>query len=111
MMKIGRRGSITAYLTLTGTQGHVAYPHEACNPSTPLIKILDKLKSTKLDNGTKNFQPSNLEITKMSTDSNADNVIPATSSATFNIRFNNKHNYSSLKKKNFFHCSANSQKI
>ena len=99
MMKIGRRGSITAYLTLTGTQGHVAYPHEACNPSTPLIKILDKLKSTKLDNGTKNFQPSNLEITKMSTDSNADNVIPATSSATFNIRFNNKHNHSSLKKK------------
>ena len=99
MMKIGRRGSITAHLTLSGIQGHVAYPHEACNPSTPLIKILDKLKSTKLDNGTNNFQPSNLEITKIATDSNADNVIPATSSATFNIRFNNKHNYSSLKKK------------
>ncbi len=99
MMKIGRRGSITAYLTLTGIQGHVAYPHEACNPSTPLIKILDKLKSTKLDNGTKNFQPSNLEVTKIGTDSNADNVIPATSYATFNIRFNNKHNYASLKKK------------
>jgi succinyl-diaminopimelate desuccinylase len=99
MMKIGRRGSITAHLTLSGIQGHVAYPHEACNPSTPLIKILDKLKSTKLDNGTNNFQPSNLEITKIGTDSHADNVIPATSSATFNIRFNNKHNYSSLKKK------------
>ena len=99
MMKIGRRGSITAHLILSGTQGHVAYPHEACNPSTPLIKILDKLKSTRLDNGTNNFQPSNLEITKIGTDSNADNVIPATSSATFNIRFNNKHNYSSLKKK------------
>ena len=99
MMKIGRRGSITARLTLSGIQGHVAYPHEACNPSTPLIKILDKLKSTKLDNGTNNFQPSNLEITKIGTDSYADNVIPATSSATFNIRFNNKHNHSSLKKK------------
>ena len=99
MMKIGRRGSITAHLILSGTQGHVAYPHEACNPSTPLIKILDKLKSTKLDNGTNNFQPSNLEITKIGTDSYADNVIPATSSATFNIRFNNKHNHSSLKKK------------
>jgi len=99
MMKIGRRGSITAYLTLSGIQGHVAYPHEACNPSTPLIKILDKLKSTKLDSGTNNFQPSNLEITKIGTDSYADNVIPATSSATFNIRFNNKHNHSSLKKK------------
>ena len=99
MMKIGRRGSITTHLTLSGIQGHVAYPHEACNPSTPLIKILDKLKSTKLDNGTNNFQPSNLEITKIGTDSYADNVIPATSSATFNIRFNNKHNHSSLKKK------------
>ena len=99
MMKIGRRGSITARLTLSGIQGHVAYPHEACNPSTPLIKILDKLKSTKLDNGTNNFQPSNLEITKIGTDSYADNVIPATSSATFNIRFNNKHSHSSLKKK------------
>ena len=99
MMKIGRRGSITAHLTLSGIQGHVAYPHEACNPSTPLIKILDKLKSTKLDNGTNNFQPSNLEITKIGTDSHADNVIPATSSATFNIRFNNKHSHSSLKKK------------
>jgi len=98
MMKIGRRGSITTHLTLSGIQGHVAYPHEACNPSTPLIKILDKLKSTKLDNGTNNFQPSNLEITKIGTDSHADNVIPATSSATFNIRFNNKHNHSSLKK-------------
>jgi succinyl-diaminopimelate desuccinylase len=99
MMKIGRRGSITARLTLSGIQGHVAYPHEACNPSTPLIKILDKLKSTKLDNGTNNFQPSNLEITKIGTDSYADNVIPAISSATFNIRFNNKHSHSSLKKK------------
>ena len=98
MMKIGRRGSITTYLALSGQQGHVAYPHEACNPSTPLIKILDKLKSSTLDNGTKNFQPSNLEITKIGTDSNADNVIPATASATFNIRFNNKHNYASLKK-------------
>ena len=57
MMKIGRRGSITTYVTLSGTQGHVAYPHEACNPSTPLIKILDKLKSMVLDKGNANFQP------------------------------------------------------
>ena len=116
MMKIGRRGSITTYVTLSGTQGHVAYPHEACNPSTPLIKILDKLKSMVLDKGNANFQPSNLEITKMATDSNADNVIPSTASATFNIRFNNKHSYASLKKKissviqsiaNKYKCKAN----
>ena len=116
MMKIGRRGSITTYVTLSGTQGHVAYPHEACNPSTPLIKILDKLKSMVLDKGNANFQPSNLEITKMATDSNADNVITSTASATFNIRFNNKHSYASLKKKissviqsiaNKYKCKAN----
>ena len=116
MMKIGRRGSITTYVTLSGTQGHVAYPHEACNPSTPLIKILDKLKSMVLDKGNANFQPSNLEITKMATDSNADSVIPSTASATFNIRFNNKHSYASLKKKissviqsiaNKYKCKAN----
>ena len=99
MMKVGRRGSITTYLTLKGIQGHVAYPQEACNPSTPLIKILDILKSTSLDKGTQSFQPSNLEITKVSTDSDADNVIPSSASATFNIRFNNKHTYSSLKNK------------
>ncbi len=56
MIKIGRRGSITGRLTVIGTQGHVAYPHRANNPSDTIIRILKKLKETKLDNGTKNFQ-------------------------------------------------------
>ena len=98
MMKIGRRGSITTHLTVIGKQGHIAYPLEALNPATPIIKILDELKSKPLDKGNKNFQPSNLEITKISIDNSADNVIPAKASATFNIRYNTLHTFSSLKK-------------
>jgi len=99
MIKIGRRGSITGRLTIIGTQGHVAYPQRANNPSFTMIKILKKIKETKLDRGTKNFQPSNLEITKINIDNHADNVIPGSASAVFNIRFNNKHSSSSLKRK------------
>jgi len=99
MIKIGRRGSINAELTVIGTQGHVAYPHRANNPSTPMIKILDEIKKIKFDNGTKNFQATNLEVTKVNIDNIADNVIPGIASATFNIRFNDKHTSSSLKNK------------
>ena len=99
MIKIGRRGSITGRLTVIGTQGHVAYPHRANNPSNAMVKILKRIKETKLDKGTKNFQASNLEITKINIDNHADNVIPGSANAVFNIRFNNKHSSSSLKRK------------
>ena len=99
MMKIGRRGSITGYLTISGTQGHVAYPDQANNPAPIMTKILNQIENIKLDNGTKNFQPSNLEIVKFNINNFADNVIPAQATATFNIRFNNKHSSTSLKKK------------
>ena len=99
MIKIGRRGSLTGKLTILGVQGHVAYPQRAVNPSTALIKILDVLKNVRLDKGTKNFQPSNLEVTKINIDNNADNVIPKSAEATFNIRYSDKHSSSSLKKK------------
>ena len=99
MIKIGRRGSITGRLTVIGTQGHVAYPHRANNPSSTMIKILKKIKELKLDRGTKNFQPSNLEITKINIDNHADNVIPGSANAVFNIRFNDKHSSGSLKRK------------
>ena len=99
MIKIGRRGSITGRLSIVGTQGHVAYPHRANNPSNAMIKILKRIKEMKLDKGTKNFQPSNLEITKINIDNHADNVIPGSAEAVFNIRFNNKHSSSSLKRK------------
>ena len=99
MIKIGRRGSITGELTIIGTQGHVAYPHRANNPSTTIIKILDEIKEIKFDKGTKDFQPSNLEVTKININNTADNIIPGVAKATFNIRFNNKHSSSSLKKR------------
>ena len=99
MIKIGRRGSITGYLNIFGKMGHVAYNHKAINPSTCIIDILKSLKKIKLDSGSKNFQASNLEITKISINNDADNVIPGDAKATFNIRFNDKHNSTSLKKK------------
>ena len=99
MIKIGRRGSMTGRLTIIGTQGHVAYPHRANNPSSTMVNILTKIKEIKLDKGTKNFQASNLEITKINIDNNADNVIPGSADTVFNIRFNNKHSSSSLKRK------------
>ncbi|WP_435086129.1 succinyl-diaminopimelate desuccinylase [Candidatus Pelagibacter bacterium nBUS_33] len=99
MVKIGRRGSITGRLTIIGVQGHVAYPQRANNPSTALVQILKELKEIKFDNGTKDFQPTNLEITKINIDNFADNVIPGLANAKFNIRFNNKHTSSSIKKK------------
>ena len=99
MIKIGRRGSLTGKLTVFGSQGHVAYPHRANNPSTIIVKILKELKEIKFDKGTKNFQPTNLEITKININNTADNVIPALAEATFNIRFNNKHSSNSIKKK------------
>ena len=99
MIKIGRRGSMTGKLTIIGIQGHVAYPDRANNPSTALVQILKELKEIKFDNGSKDFQPTNLEITKINIDNFADNVIPGSANAKFNIRFNNKHSSNSIKKK------------
>ena len=99
MIKIGRRGSLTGKLIIFGLQGHVAYPSRANNPSTIIVNILKKLKEIQFDKGTRDFQPTNLEVTKININNTADNVIPATAEATFNIRFNNKHSSNSLKKK------------
>ena len=99
MIKIGRRGSLTGKIEIIGMQGHVAYPHRANNPSTIIVKVLNELKNIKFDKGTKNFQPTNLEITKININNNADNVIPKVANATFNIRFNNKHSSGSIKKR------------
>jgi succinyl-diaminopimelate desuccinylase len=99
MIKIGRRGSMTGKLTIIGIQGHVAYPQRANNPSTSLVKILKELKDIKFDKGTKDFQPTNLEVTKINIHNTAENVIPGKAEAVFNIRFNNKHTSQSIKLK------------
>jgi len=99
MIKIGRRGSLTGKIEVSGTQGHVAYPHLSNNPINTLISICKKLKDKKLDKGNKNFQPSNLEFTAINVDNKAHNVIPSRANAQFNIRYNNFHTARSLKKK------------
>jgi len=99
MIKIGRRGSMTGKLSIIGLQGHVAYPQRANNPSTALVQILKELKDIKFDKGSKDFQPTNLEVTKININNSADNIIPGIATAKFNIRFNNKHSSNSLKNK------------
>ena len=99
MIKIGRRGSLSCNLEIQGSQGHVAYPHLSKNPINSLITICKKLKEIPLDKGNKHFQPSNLEITGIHVDNKAHNVIPARAKTLFNIRYNNFHTASSLKKK------------
>ena len=99
MIKIGRRGSLTGKIEISGTQGHVAYPHLSNNPINTLVNICTKLKGEKLDSGNKNFQPSNLEFTGIYVDNKAHNVIPSRAKAQFNIRYNNHHTAHSLKKK------------
>ena len=99
MIKIGRRGSLTGKLTIKGIQGHVAYPQRANNPSTTIVKILNELKNIRFDKGTKDFQPTNLEVTKININNFADNVIPESAEATFNIRFNDKHSSNTIKRK------------
>lgn len=89
VVKIGRRGSVNLWVTVGGTQGHVAYPHRADNPIPRLARVIDALEALHLDDGNDAFQPSNLEITAVETSSNATNVIPGWARAQLNIRFNN----------------------
>ena len=91
IVKIGRRGSVNMWITVPGTQGHVAYPHRADNPIPKLARVIDALEALHLDDGNDSFQPSNLEITAVETSSKATNVIPGFARAQLNIRFNNLH--------------------
>ncbi|WP_375396229.1 succinyl-diaminopimelate desuccinylase [uncultured Sphingomonas sp.] len=90
-VKIGRRGSLNVWIEIPGRQGHVAYPHLADNPITPLIAALARLQAIELDTGTAWFQRSNLEITDVAVGNPAANVIPAKAGARLSIRFNDLH--------------------
>ncbi len=91
MMKIGRRGSISAWFTATGVQGHVAYPHRAKNPVAAIARLAARLSALELDHGTEHFDPSTIAMTTIDTGNTATNVIPATCRAAVNIRFNDLH--------------------
>lgn len=97
MIKIGRRGSLSGTLTVTGKQGHVAYPHLADNPIRYLVRVISEMMIETLDLGTEHFDASNLEFTSVDVGNRATNVIPAQASAKFNIRFNDRHTLASLK--------------
>ena len=96
MIKIGRRGSLSAWFTVTGTQGHSAYPHRANNPLNAMARLMDRLASHELDQGTDHFDASTLAVVTIDTGNPATNVIPAQSRATVNIRFNDAHSGASL---------------
>ncbi len=96
MMKIGRRGSVNIWLTVEGTQGHVAYPHLADNPIPKLVAMLAELDALVLDTGTDWFQPSNLEVTDLEVGNVAHNVVPAEAKARISIRFNDVHSGATL---------------
>jgi succinyl-diaminopimelate desuccinylase len=96
MIKIGRRGSMSAWFTIRGVQGHSAYPHRAKNPLPALARLMDRLASHRLDNGSDHFDPSTLAVVTMDTGNPATNVIPAECRGTVNIRFNDHHSGSSL---------------
>jgi succinyl-diaminopimelate desuccinylase len=96
-LKIGRRGSLSATLTVSGKQGHAAYPQRADNPVRAMLRMLNALGEP-LDTGTEHFERSNLEITSVDVGNPAFNVTPAEAKARFNVRFNDRHTSASLKK-------------
>ncbi len=95
-IKIGRRGSISADITVRGIQGHVAYPHRADNPLHRLLPALEALRCAPLDHGTEFFEPSSLQITSVDVGNAAGNVIPGEARARLNIRFNDLHRGTAL---------------
>lgn len=97
-IKVGRRGSLNGVITVTGRQGHVAYPEKAENPIPVLLDLLGRLTGRTLDEGAPHFQPSNLEVTTIDVGNAPHNVIPARASAKFNIRFNTAHTGEDLKR-------------
>ena len=96
MMKIGRRGSMNAFFTITGQQGHSAYPHRANNPVPAMARLVDQLSCAELDQGTEHFDASSLAVVTIDTGNPATNVIPAQTRATVNLRFNDAHSGASL---------------
>ena len=96
IIKVGRRGSINVDIVVRGVQGHVAYPQRAANPVPVLLRLLLRLQDRRLDTGYPEFQPSNLEITKIDAPNEATNVIPGAAFARLNIRFNPNHSGAEL---------------
>jgi succinyl-diaminopimelate desuccinylase len=96
IIKIGRRGSLNARITVSGVQGHVAYPQRADNPVHRLMRALAAMTAEPLDPGTAWFEPSSLQITSVDVGNQTSNLIPAEAKAALNIRFGDSHTGASL---------------
>jgi succinyl-diaminopimelate desuccinylase len=96
MMKVGRRGSMSAHFDVIGKQGHSAYLHKALNPMPAVALLAHRLSTHSLDEGTEHFVPSTVSVTTIDTGNPATNVIPARTRMTVNIRFNDSHSGQSL---------------
>ncbi|MDG1015550.1 MAG: succinyl-diaminopimelate desuccinylase [Woeseiaceae bacterium] len=96
-VRVGRRGSLTGFLKIRGTQGHVAYPHLAINPIHKSSPLIAKLLKIQWDGGYESFPPSSLQIVDVSTNNEANNVIPGEVNIIFNFRFNPSWSYKKLK--------------
>lgn len=110
-IKIGRRGSLNAELVVRGLQGHAAYPRSADNPIPKLARMIDRLSSATLDEGTSAFEPSSLAVTVISVPNKASNVIPAEARATLNIRYNDLWNRSKIEDWVRLQCEAAADRI
>ncbi len=97
-LKIGRRGSLTAALTVHGAQGHSAYAHLADNPIPRLMRMLGSLIDKPLDKGDRHFPPSDVIVTSIDVGNKVSNLIPARAEARINIRFNDKHTGAGLER-------------
>jgi succinyl-diaminopimelate desuccinylase len=96
ILKIGRRGSMNVNVTLSGIQGHAAYPQNALNPIPILSAFVARLSTEPLDKGTEEFEPSTIAFTSFDVGNPTTNVIPGQARAAFNIRFNDLHMPDSL---------------
>ncbi|GAB2637424.1 succinyl-diaminopimelate desuccinylase [Psychrobacter pocilloporae] len=99
IIKNGRRGSLGAELTVTGKQGHVAYPHLASNPIHAAMSALAELTSTAWDNGNDYFPPTTLQVSNINGGTGATNIIPETLEVVFNFRFSTETTEDELKAK------------
>ncbi|MDA9109036.1 succinyl-diaminopimelate desuccinylase [Woeseiaceae bacterium] len=96
-VRVGRRGSLTGYLTVKGVQGHVAYPQLANNPIRLASPLISMLLSETWDKGSDLFPPTSFEIVNIMTNSDAINVIPGEIKIIFNLRYNPNWNYEKIK--------------
>ncbi|MCW8469526.1 succinyl-diaminopimelate desuccinylase [Fluoribacter gormanii] len=99
VIKIGRRGSLSAKIRLHGKQGHVAYPHLADNPIHKISPALAKLTTTLWDQGNNHFPPTSMQITHLQSGGHAANIIPGDLILHLNFRYSTEQTHGALKEK------------